>query len=51
MTTGFSESTIMHRGLLDGSMALISKPYKVEELARRVRTILDETEESQRVPA
>jgi PAS domain S-box-containing protein len=51
MTTGFSESAIMHRGLLDGSMALISKPYKVEELARRVRTILDESEESQRVPA
>jgi PAS domain S-box-containing protein len=51
MTTGFSESTIMHRGLLDGSIALISKPYKVEELARRVRTILDETEESQRVQA
>jgi CheY-like chemotaxis protein len=51
MTTGFSESVIMHRGLLDGSIAIISKPYNVEDLARRVRTILDETEESQRVPA
>ena len=51
MTTGFSESAIMHRGLLDGSVALISKPYKVEELARRVRAILDEAEESKRVPA
>jgi PAS domain S-box-containing protein len=43
MTTGFSESAIMHRGLLDGSIALLSKPYKVEDLARRVRAILDET--------
>jgi CheY-like chemotaxis protein len=51
MTTGFSESVIMHRGLLDGSIAVIGKPYKVEDLARRVRTILDDTEESQRVPA
>lgn len=51
MTTGFSESTIMHRGLLDGSIALLSKPYKVEDLARRVRTILDEPEEPRRVTA
>jgi len=51
LTTGFSESAIMHRGLLDGSMALLSKPYKVEDLARRVRTILDEIEETKRVPA
>jgi PAS domain S-box-containing protein len=51
MTTGFSESTIMHRGLLDGSIDLIGKPYKVEELARRVRSILDESQESNRVSA
>jgi DNA-binding response OmpR family regulator len=51
MTTGFSESAIMHRGLLDGSLALINKPYQVEDLARRVRAILDEAEEWQRVPA
>ncbi len=51
MTTAFSESVIMHRGLLDGSIEVISKPYQVEELARRVRAILDDTEESQRVPA
>ena len=51
LTTGFSETAIMHRGLLDGSMALLSKPYKVEELARRVRSILDEAEETHRVPA
>jgi PAS domain S-box-containing protein len=51
LTTGFSETAIMHRGLLDGSTAVLSKPYKVEELARRVRSILDEAEETQRVQA
>jgi CheY-like chemotaxis protein len=51
LTTGFSETAIMHRGLLDGSMAVLSKPYKVEDLARRVRAILDEAQETKRVPA
>jgi CheY-like chemotaxis protein len=51
LTTGFSETAIMHRGLLDGSMAVLAKPYKVEDLARRVRSILDDSEETQRVPA
>lgn len=51
LTTGFTESAIMHRGLLDGSLEVLSKPYKVEDLARRVRAILDGREESRRVPA
>ena len=51
MTSGFSESNIMHRGLLDGTIELLPKPYQVEELARRLRAKLDGTKESQRVPA
>lgn len=51
LTTGFTESSIMHRGLLDGSLEVLSKPYKVEDLARRVRAILDDREENRRVPA
>ncbi len=51
MTSGFSESGIMHRGVLDGTIELLQKPYKVEELARRVRALLDATEETHRVPA
>ena len=51
MTSGFSESTIVTRGMLDGSTEVLSKPYKVEDLARRVRAKLDENEESKRVPA
>jgi len=51
MTSGFSESSIMNRGVLDGSIELLQKPYKLEELARRVRAVLDAKEETHRVPA
>ena len=51
LTTGFTESAIMQRGLLDGTLEVLSKPYKVEDLARRVRAILDGREENRRVPA
>jgi len=50
MTSAFSDSAIMHRGMLDGSIEVLTKPYRVEDLARRVRAILDE-EETKRVPA
>jgi PAS domain S-box-containing protein len=50
MTSAFSDSAIMHRGILDGSMEVLTKPYRVEDLARRVRAILDE-QEAKRVPA
>ena len=51
LTSAFSESTIMQRGVLDGSIELLQKPYKVEDLARRIRAKLDGKEENQRVPA
>jgi CheY-like chemotaxis protein len=51
MTSGFSESSIMNRGVLDGSIELLQKPYRVEDLARRVRALLDGKEEMNRVPA
>jgi PAS domain S-box-containing protein len=50
MTSAFSDSAIMQRGMLDGTMEVLSKPYRVEDLARRVRAILDE-QETKRVPA
>jgi CheY-like chemotaxis protein len=49
MTTGFSDSAIMGRGVLDGSIELLPKPYRVEDLARRVRAMLDAVEEKERV--
>ncbi|HKE95282.1 MAG TPA: PAS domain-containing protein [Povalibacter sp.] len=51
MTSAFSESSMMHRQMLDGTLELLTKPYRVEDLARQVRTILDQNEETQRVPA
>lgn len=51
LTSGFSETGMMSRGVLDGSIDLLPKPYRVEDLARRVRARLDAKEEDQRVPA
>lgn len=51
LTSGFSDSSLMHRSLLDGSVELLPKPYQLEELARRVRALLDGKEENKRVPA
>ncbi len=51
MTSAFSESSILHRDMLDGTLQLLTKPYRVEDLARQVRAILDENEEMRSVPA
>jgi PAS domain S-box-containing protein len=49
MTTGFSECTIVSRGALDGSFEVLPKPYRVEDLAQRIRAMLDGREEIKRV--
>jgi PAS domain S-box-containing protein len=46
LTSGFSETATLQRGMIDGSIMLLAKPYKIEELARRVRAQLDGTEET-----
>jgi PAS domain S-box-containing protein len=51
MTSGFSESGVMSHGVLDGSIELLLKPYRVEDLARRIRAKLDGNEEMKRVQA
>lgn len=51
MTSGFSESGMVHRGILDGSVELLAKPYKLEDLACRIRARLDGKEENKRVQA
>jgi PAS domain S-box-containing protein len=51
LTSGFSDSSLMHRSVLDGTVELLPKPYQLEELARRVRGLLDGKEENKRVPA
>ncbi|AMN47982.1 hypothetical protein ACG33_12915 [Steroidobacter denitrificans] len=41
LTSGFSETSVMSRGILVGVIDLLAKPYTLEELARRVRDSLD----------
>ena len=40
-TTGYSRNAIIHQGRLDAGVNLISKPFTFEQLAVRVRDILD----------
>ena len=41
-TTGYTRNAIVHNGMLDPGTNLLSKPFSVEELAAKVRRILDE---------
>jgi PAS domain S-box-containing protein len=40
-TTGYTRNAIVHNGTLDYGTELLSKPYSIEELAAKVRAILD----------
>ena len=40
-TTGYTRNAIIHNGTLDRGRELLSKPYTIDELARKVRAILD----------
>jgi PAS domain S-box-containing protein len=41
-TSGYTENAIIHHGRLDPGVHLVNKPYRREELARKVREVLDE---------
>jgi PAS domain S-box-containing protein len=40
-TSGYTQNAIVHGGRLDAGVELLSKPYRREELAQRIRAILD----------
>ncbi len=40
-TTGYTRNAVVHNGMLDPGVALLSKPFSIRELAVRVRAILD----------
>ncbi len=39
---GYTENAIVHGGVLDEGVEMIGKPYPKEELAHKVRQVLDE---------
>jgi len=41
-TSGYTENAIVHQGRLDPGVQLLSKPYRRDELALRVRRMLDQ---------
>ncbi len=42
-TTGYTRNAIVHSGMLDPGLAFIAKPFTVEQLAAKVRQVLDAT--------
>jgi len=42
LTSGFTSKTIAHNGLARFAIHLLSKPYRKDELAQRIRLVLDE---------
>jgi CheY-like chemotaxis protein len=41
-TTGFSRNAVIHNGILDPDVNFLAKPFTVENLARKIRSVLDE---------
>lgn len=48
-TSGYTQNSIVHDGKLDSGIEFISKPYAREQIARKVRQVLDASREPQRL--
>ena len=40
-TTGYTRNAVVHNGVLDAGVHLLGKPYTIDELAARIREVLD----------
>jgi signal transduction histidine kinase/DNA-binding response OmpR family regulator len=50
-TSGYTQNAIVHNGKLDDGVTLISKPYRRDELARKLRTMLNDARKEAAPPA
>jgi CheY-like chemotaxis protein len=50
-TSGYTDNTIVHHGRLDPGVHFLSKPYRLRDLAQRVRQVLDEYADAPRLTA
>jgi len=41
-TTGYTRNAIVHNGMLDADVAFLAKPFTTEQVARKVRRVLDD---------
>ena len=41
-TTGYTRNAIVHNGILDPGTSLLTKPFSIDDLAVKVRRLLDE---------
>jgi PAS domain S-box-containing protein len=48
-TSGYTQNSIVHDGKLDSGIEFISKPYGRDQIARKVRQVLDAAHEPQRL--
>ena len=40
-TTGYTPNAVVHNGVIDQGVDLLPKPFRYDQLARKIRSILD----------